>query len=343
MDTKVKYVGKVSLTPAGAWSINKNYERLDVVTVYNEDKSIYGSFIAKRAVPANTLIDNQDYWQNIVTNTGVLDKHIIDFINSSFEESYKELIKSVNSTLDLYTKVIDKKIHDLTMRIDSVSSEVDGVFNDIRENTRNITKVSDALTTFKQNQTATNQDVAKRLITLETAKLNSYTKEEVNKKFDDLVGGAPAALDTLKEIADRLKDNDDAVAAVIGAIGTKLDGQVFETYKNVNDTRYNKLAADLIEEHDERETFDSNIEQKCFDYDDFIDNIYPSFKTSTNNSIQTLNNKNSNLETRVGVLEAKHEGNNSGGGSGNTGSGIEVPAGYSLVVYKEEVVQPDNN
>lgn len=38
-----------------------------------------------------------------------------------------------------------------------------------------------------------------------------------------LVGGAPEALDTLKEIADKLQDNDDAVSSIVNTLGNKVD------------------------------------------------------------------------------------------------------------------------
>ena len=40
-------------------------------------------------------------------------------------------------------------------------------------------------------------------------------------KVAEVVGGAPEAFDTLKEIADALKDNDDAVAAINNTLATK--------------------------------------------------------------------------------------------------------------------------
>lgn len=41
--------------------------------------------------------------------------------------------------------------------------------------------------------------------------------------IDALVAGAPAALDTLKEVADKLADNDDAVAAIMASLATKAN------------------------------------------------------------------------------------------------------------------------
>ena len=47
----------------------------------------------------------------------------------------------------------------------------------------------------------------------------SYTDAQIAA----LINGAPEALDTLKEIADKLADNDDAVAALVSSIAGKVD------------------------------------------------------------------------------------------------------------------------
>lgn len=50
---------------------------------------------------------------------------------------------------------------------------------------------------------------------------DSNTKGSFRKTIKDLIGGAPEAYDTLKEIADKLKDNDDLYTAISNAIATK--------------------------------------------------------------------------------------------------------------------------
>jgi hypothetical protein len=52
--------------------------------------------------------------------------------------------------------------------------------------------------------------------------LSGYaTKDYVDNSISYLVGDAPEALDTLKEIADKLSNNDDAVSSVISAISAE--------------------------------------------------------------------------------------------------------------------------
>ena len=53
------------------------------------------------------------------------------------------------------------------------------------------------------------------------------TKQAITAAIDALVNGAPAALDTLKELADELSDNDNAIAALTTLIGTKLNASSY--------------------------------------------------------------------------------------------------------------------
>lgn len=49
------------------------------------------------------------------------------------------------------------------------------------------------------------------------------TKEYVMDMIGDLIGGAPEAFDTLKEIADKLSDNDDVISLIINTLGQKVN------------------------------------------------------------------------------------------------------------------------
>lgn len=53
-------VGRVGIVMKGAWSSSATYEVLDAVSYNN------GLYIAKQAVPANTLPTNTTYWQKAI-------------------------------------------------------------------------------------------------------------------------------------------------------------------------------------------------------------------------------------------------------------------------------------
>lgn len=56
-------IGRVVPIPQGNWNNSKSYKKLDIV--YNNGKS----YIARKEVPANILLDNIEYWQIISEGT----------------------------------------------------------------------------------------------------------------------------------------------------------------------------------------------------------------------------------------------------------------------------------
>ena len=58
-------VGKVGIVAKGAWNNSATYEVLDAVSYNN------GLYIAKQAVPANTVPTNATYWQVALSPTGL--------------------------------------------------------------------------------------------------------------------------------------------------------------------------------------------------------------------------------------------------------------------------------
>ena len=83
--------------------------------------------------------------------------------------------------------------------------------------------------------------------TFDASALEDYaTKTYVSEAIAEVVGAAPEALDTLKEIADKLGDNDDAVAALTNQIATKANSS--EVYKKqyINNFYYDKWETDSI-------------------------------------------------------------------------------------------------
>lgn len=66
---------------------------------------------------------------------------------------------------------------------------------------------------------------------------NELTKlwAKVTGKFDALIAGAPEALDTLKEIADKLGDDDDALAGLLSAVAGKANAADVYTKSEIGD------------------------------------------------------------------------------------------------------------
>ena len=78
MNTIIKELGKVCVTPKGEWDINKSYENVDLV--YNVETG--KSYISKKDVPAGTDIDDTEYWM-LFSETKVGGTAIIDEASDS--------------------------------------------------------------------------------------------------------------------------------------------------------------------------------------------------------------------------------------------------------------------
>lgn len=98
-----KELGKVSVTPKGAWNINTTSERLDIV--YNKRNN--QAYIAKQNVPVGVDIDNREYWQPM-NATGYADNN---FINLTTENengtitAYESLEEAVATILPINRRV----------------------------------------------------------------------------------------------------------------------------------------------------------------------------------------------------------------------------------------------
>lgn len=98
-----KELGKVSVTPKGAWNINTTSERLDIVY----DKRNNQAYIAKKNVPVGVDIDNREYWQPMNV-TGYADNN---FINLTTENengtitAYESLEEAVATILPINRRV----------------------------------------------------------------------------------------------------------------------------------------------------------------------------------------------------------------------------------------------
>ena len=112
--------------------------------------------------------------------------------------------------------------NDLTAEVNRAKASENALSEDIK-----------AEATKRENEDSTIKDNLNAEVTRATAKENeikaevdiingdSTTEGSFRKAIADVVGAAPEAYDTLKEIADKLKDNDDLHAAINDAIATK--------------------------------------------------------------------------------------------------------------------------
>lgn len=86
---------------------------------------------------------------------------------------------------------------------------------------------------------AVDADVAAILLSLGAKANSADIGPAISAAIDALIAGAPAALDTLAEIAAKLADNDDAVAALVGVLATKASHADLDTLAGVVSTKAN--------------------------------------------------------------------------------------------------------
>ena len=97
-----KELGKVSITPKGAWDSNIANERLDVVY----DRRNNQAYIAKQNVPVGVDIDNREYWQPLNVS-GYADNNFINLcrVNESGNLiAYDNLQEAISSIEDIGRK-----------------------------------------------------------------------------------------------------------------------------------------------------------------------------------------------------------------------------------------------
>lgn len=87
------------------------------------------------------------------------------------------------------------------------------------------------------------------------------TKQDIT----DLIGAAPEELDTLKEIAEALQDNDSEIATILSQISTKVSNDDFDSYKEQVKSDI-KTATDPLATKEElktqKESIESDVESK---------------------------------------------------------------------------------
>ena len=95
-------------------------------------------------------------------------------------------------------------------------------------------------------------DVNKPVSTAQRAAIDEAYKqstEYTKQKIANLVNGAPSTMDTLKEIADAMEENQDVVEALEAAIGSKANENEFESHRTNNNIHVTTTEKQQIQAH----------------------------------------------------------------------------------------------
>lgn len=113
--------------------------------------------------------------------------------------------------------------------------------------------------------------------------------KEVDQKISDLIGGAPETLDTLKELADALKDNSDIIEVLNENINNKLSkAEAEENYaiKTEIPTKVSQLENDA--NYIQEDVIDNGVYDRLDDLENQLSNVYTKSEID-NMIISTLN------------------------------------------------------
>ena len=213
----------------------------EIADKLGEDDTQLGQLIAALESKANT---EDVYTKNEVYNKSEIDSHFNDAAEVT-STALTELSNNKANSSDVYTK----------NEVDTLLGEVTTIKGDPGEQGPQGAQGAAGDKGDKGEQGATGAQGPKGetgeqgpqgeqgpVGTFDDSALEDYaTKDFVTEKIEEVVGAAPEALDTLKEIADKLAEDDNAAAALTEQIASKA---------NANDV-YTKTEADakFLTEH----------------------------------------------------------------------------------------------
>lgn len=96
--------GKVRMTPKGIHDATATYDVLDVVS--NTDGTAF--YIAKKSVPANTVLTNTEYWNVVIDINGIADgiEAEVDEIRETVNDNGETLLNSYSTSETSYSKMV---------------------------------------------------------------------------------------------------------------------------------------------------------------------------------------------------------------------------------------------
>ena len=134
----------------------------------------------------------------------------------------KQSITDLEASLKSADNVLEGKIADTLGKITAVEGNVEEAVNSLEE-------LKDSLDAEIERATEAEGELSNRLDVIEgeetqegsIKKALKDAKEFTNQKIADLIDGAPEALDTLREIAEALQQNEGAIGGIVNTLATK--------------------------------------------------------------------------------------------------------------------------
>lgn len=169
-------------------------------------------------------------------------------------EEVKTNATVVNGTITLANKIKGD--------LETEKNDREAQYNDFE------TKFNAECNTRENNDKALEKKIDANKASIDVINGDSNTDGSFKKAIADVVGAAPEAYDTLKEIADKLKDNDDLHATINDAIASKATNEALTNEINRATAKENEINTALEEEVNRATDKESEIETALTDLSD---------------------------------------------------------------------------
>lgn len=119
---------------------------------------------------------------------------------------------------------------------------------------------------------------------------NYQTQQQVDDRFTALINAAPAALDTLGEIATKLADNDDAVSAIVTSISDEIAArEAADTAITTNITELaSTVSANDTAINNKVDALETSLEDRISDVEDAMPTKVSDLKNDSGQTLNTL-------------------------------------------------------
>lgn len=228
---------------------NKNTEVTDALTAeINRAKAAEKELTDNLAAEVSRATDKESELKNNIDSVETVVNNEVTRATAK-EKEIADSVAALSGTVANEVKRSTDKDAELTK---ALSDEVTRAISKDAEHTASITAINQALDVINGADTVvgsinhgvadskhyTDDEIAKLKATVGTDLTNALkdyaTKTEVDNRIKDVIGTAPAALDTLGEIADKLSSNDDAVSAIVNTLSEKANSADVYTKSDVD-------------------------------------------------------------------------------------------------------------
>lgn len=155
---------------------------------------------------------------NLVTSISVLNQNVADGFNTINGGINNEIRPAIKANNDAITKEIsdrDQENKNIRSEFTEEDSKLQNTINSIK------TELQESINTESSERKSADTILSDRIAIIEDADYQTGT--EVNDRINEIVGAAPEALDTLKEIADALNNDPDFAATITNQLSKKVD------------------------------------------------------------------------------------------------------------------------